>query len=173
MDGSLTIGVDPDCDTTAWAIADRKSIRAVGIIRGGLRELVVGLESAVSAWGPQKAVVEGQSIYPGSKVAPNDIVKLARFAGFAAGILAAIEPMPVLIPMPFDWKGQTPKEINQARTFAHFGILYEIRGGRSDKYCVPSGCAKIAKVKGAASLNDGDWKHVGDAAGLALWGARQ
>lgn len=172
MDGPLTIGVDPDCDTTAWAIADKKSIRAVGIIRGGLRELVVGLEAAVSPWGPQRAVVEGQVIYPGSKESPNDIVKLARFAGFSAGILAFLG-LPVLIPMPFDWKGQTPKEINQGRTFATFGILYEIRGGRSGKYCVPSGCAVAAQIRGSAGLNEGDWKHVGDAAGLALWGARQ
>lgn len=173
MDGPLVIGVDPDSDTTAWAVADRSTLYAVGIVRGGLREMVVGLEAAASPWGPQIAVVEGQTIYPGSKVAPNDIVKLARFAGFAAGILAAVHSLPVLIPMPFDWKGQAPKEINQARTFAHYGILYEVRGGRSGKYCVPSGCAKAAKVKGASSLNNGDWKHVGDAVGLALWGARQ
>ena len=172
MDGPLTIGVDPDCDTTAWAIADKKTVWAVGIIRGGLRELVVGLEAAVAPWAElSRAVVEGQKIYPGSKVAPNDIVKLARFAGFSAGILA-VASLPVLIPMPFDWKGQAPKDVNQGRTFSHYGILYEVRGGR-DAYCVPSGCAKFAQIRGAAALNAGDWKHVGDAVGLALWGARQ
>lgn len=171
MDGPLTIGVDPDCDTTAWAIADKKSVRAVGIIRGGLRELVVGLEAAVVNTALMRAVVEGQKIYPGSKVAPNDIVKLARFAGFSAGILA-VTSLPVLIPMPFDWKGQATKDVNQGRTFSHYGILYEVRGGR-DAYCVPSGCAKFAQIRGAAALNAGDWKHVGDAVGLALWGARQ
>lgn len=171
MDGPLTIGVDPDCDTTAWAIADKKSVRAVGIIRGGLRELVVGLEAAVVNTALMRAVVEGQKIYPGSKVAPNDIVKLARFAGFSAGVLAYLG-MPVLIPLPMDWKGQTPKDVNQGRTFSHYGILYEIRSGR-DAYCVPSGCAKFAQIRGAAALNSGDWKHVGDAVGLALWGARQ
>jgi hypothetical protein len=118
---------------------------------------------------PDLVAIEGQEFHHGGKAPPADIIKLAQVAGGLVGIFAVQSPrsrQALLIPS--EWKGQTPKPINQRRTFQHYGIMCSEAAG----YCYPSGCAKIAKVQGAQLLNRGDWKHVGDALGIALYAAQ-
>lgn len=115
------------------------------------------------------AVVEGQQIYTGGKAAHADIVKLAQTAGGLLGILAVLDPLlPLQFPTPAEWKKQTPKPINQGRTFAHYDIDFE--AGKD--YSWPIGCQTALRISGFSTLRKGDWKHVGDALGLALFGAR-
>lgn len=70
-----------------------------------------------------------------------------------------------------EWKQQQPKKVNQGRTFKHYNIGYVLSLG-AEPYCYPSGCARAAKIANAGKLKQCDWKHVADAVGLALYGAR-
>lgn len=114
-------------------------------------------------------VVESQHFHAGGSSPAADILKLAQVAGGIVGQLTLLDPtMKMLLVKPTDWKGQTPKPINQARTLAHYGIVFD----RGKDYCTPGGCAVAAKIEGSHKVNPGDWKHIGDALGLALHGAR-
>lgn len=174
MDQRIALGLDPDTNTTAWAIVSPGQILSVGMIRrtkgvdeGMVRLSAVALPSILSGRKIDVAVVEGQEIYLGSPAAPNDIVKLAQIAGALLGQLALLLPETALVlPTPATWKKQTPKPIHQARVLSRFGLLYEQRA----KYSLPAGCAKSARIHGADKLKDSDWLHVSDAVGLAAFG---
>lgn len=168
----VALGIDPDTKTTAWALVTLTKILAVGVfrVRGGDNMLRASAYGINELFVPRKidiAVVEGQKIYTGSKADPNDLITLAHVAGGIAGQLAVLCPQtPVCVPKPQDWKKQTPKDIHQARVLNKFGLLVEKRA----EYALPAGCAKSAKILGASSLRDTDWKHVSDAVGLAAYG---
>lgn len=175
----LVLGIDPDSHNTAWCVASLKQVIALGVVRGPLNQDHAGitmlrysglaLELILKKHQVELAVVEGQHIHYGQAAPPADILKLAQIAGGLAGQIALLSPpTKLLIAQPADWKGQTPKRVNQARSFNHYGILAE----QGKDYCVPTGCVRIAKVEGFGALRKGDWKHVGDAVGLALHGAR-
>lgn len=172
MAGTVVFGYDPDTKTPAYALVTLTEILEVGILPADLRKLSVGMQSVLDRTKPALAVVEGQQIYEGSKVRPNDIMHLAQVAGVVIGMIAAYRPTAnILWPEPVEWKKQVPKKINQARTFVHYGISYTLSLG-AEPYCYPSGCAKAARIAGAGKLKQGDWKHVADAVGLALYGVR-
>ncbi len=65
--------------------------------------------------------VEGQQVYPSesAKGDPNDMIKLAAVAGILTGAIAnmatAYEQLTMLMPLPREWKGNTPKKIHHAR----------------------------------------------------------
>ena len=181
------LGIDPDLHHTGLAIVEvgptgQRSVAWVGIARVPLRfkgeaavtAMSVSLRTSrdvmtdagdnVAAWGAHAwhyAVVEGQEIYQGSAVKVSDLLNLAQVAGAAAGVFGATR-----IPRPKDWKGQVPKHIHQHRTCRALSWAAGLRGGK-EPYVVPifAGGAPA----GADSLKDGDWKHVMDAIGLALW----
>lgn len=176
---SLVLGIDPDSRCTAWAVVSPTKIIAVGVIRGPSNEDVAqivmlrnsgfALEAILKRHNIQLAVVEGQAIHHGSKARPADILKLGIVAGGCAGQIAYLQPsVSLAIPLPADWKGTTPKPINQLRTFTHFGVL----ATKGAEYATPDGCAAIAAVDGASQVKRGDWKHLGDALGLALYGQK-
>lgn len=172
----MIIGVDPDSKDTSWAVIQGTTVLAVGVFKTKgravaqvIRQLVPAVESVVQAWLPSLVVVEGQKHRQGGKAPPDDIIRLAQIAGAIAGQVMAMCDARVMIPDPEEWKGQTPKPIDQTRSFAHFGILSAL----ATQYAYPTGCKVIARVQGAAQLNKGDWKHVGDALGLARYGSRK
>lgn len=172
MAGPVVLGFDPDTKTPAYAVVTLDEILEVGILPNELREQSVGMQSILDRQKPAMAVVEGQRIYEGSKVRPNDIMHLAQQAGVAVGMIAAFFPTAhILWPEPMEWKQQQPKKVNQGRTFKHYNIGYVLSLG-AEPYCYPSGCARAAKIANAGKLKQGDWKHVADAVGLALYGAR-
>lgn len=172
MAEQVVLGYDPDTKTPAYAVVTLTEILEVGIFPADLRKLSVGMQSVLDRLKPSLAVVEGQQIYEGSKVRPNDIMHLAQHAGIAVGLIAAFLPTANLLwPEPMEWKKQQPKKVNQGRTFTHYGIGYTLSLG-TEPYCYPSGCAKAGRIAGAGKLRNSDWKHVADAAGLALYGAR-
>lgn len=180
---SYVLGIDPDSKATAWAIVDPHSRQGVAPLSVGvwktksaetagvIRELSVALQSFTGAKSMgyfDLVVVEGQEHHHGRKTPPNDLIRLGQIAGALAGFYSTLCNT-IAIPTPTRWKGSVPKDIHQARTFAKLGILSSKAAG----YSFPSGCAALSRVQGAASLNKSDWKHVGDALGLALWGAEQ
>ena len=179
MADPLALGIDPDSRCTAWAVVSPTKIVAVGVIRGPenedvaqivmLRNSGFALEAILKRHNIQLAVVEGQAIHHGSKARPADILKLGIVAGGCAGQIAYLQPsVSLAVPLPSDWKGQTKKPIDQWRTFQHFGVL----ATKGADYTTPDGCAVIAAVEGAQAIKRGDWKHLGDALGLALYGQK-
>ena len=98
---------------------------------------------------------------------------LAAAAGAALHECVAQYPAAYgLFPRPGEWKGQVPKQINQMRAFKKLGIPAQTRGKKETGYCVPDLkhlCHIHADQIVQGPLNLGDWKHVGDAVGLALW----
>jgi len=168
----LALGIDPDTKALAWALADRHTIYAVGVVRsssGSVSEMLRNASLAIpTIRSAEIAVVESQEIHYQGKAPPADILKLAHVAGGILGILSAVCPTTKLcLPVPREWKGQVPKPIHHKRIFQHYGIL----AVEEREYCRPAGCSKIAQVVGASALKNSDWKHVTDAIGLARFGA--
>ena len=175
------LGIDPGSNGTAWAVATLTEIKRVGIVKSKpteesstqitmLRYTHVALEDIFRKH-PEISlvVVEGQQIHRGQTKSPDSITKLTLVAGGIIGQIVSLSPQcKIVAPDSDEWKGQQPKRVSQGRTFTHYGVLFD---GRSD-YMVPSGCARISVVPGYEHLNPGDWRDVGDALGLALWGSR-
>lgn len=177
----IFIGIDPDTKNTAVAVASKHKLLAVAVIKpfkfdsadtpavAMARAVWKQLEFFCKTFGTLGGVViEGQQIKHGSNAPPADILQLALVAGACLGVVGGLD-VPLLVPTPHEWKGNTPKPINQMRTFRAFGLEAEQRS----EYCVPLDSPALANVLGAKDVNHGDWKHLGDAAGLALWGARR
>lgn len=166
------LGIDPDTKNLGWAICTSKQIIAVGTVKApDMMSMMVHsglwLESILEKHFFGLAVVESQTLYPG--IDPDDITKLSHVAGAAVGQIRLLKPqLRVAFPTPGDWKGQTPKAISHMRSYAHYGVM----ATKGETFAVPQGCAKITAVDGYAKMRKGDWKHVGCAIGLALYGAR-
>ena len=114
--------------------------------------------------------VEAQEMYHGKTKDPRSIMLLANAAGCALQEMVSQYPACYSrFPAPGLWKGQVPKHIKQARAFGELRIDYSLKGNvtKGSAYCVPKLAlafdGKIENIKAA------DWKHVGDAVGLALW----
>ncbi len=116
-------------------------------------------------------VVEGQQIYKGGDKAtqnPTSIMHLSHAAGAAIGAAMGLnQHAQYVVPTPQTWKGSVPKDKHQARTFIKLGWDYEFRAG----YCVPTDFR--GRISERFKFNAGDWKHVGDAVGLAYWAAQE
>lgn len=177
----LVIGIDPDTKSTAVAVATKHKLLAVVVIKPSkqheddtpavamARALWQQLPNVFKLYGTVSAVVvEGQQIRHDASAPPADILQLALVAGACVGIAGGLH-IPLLVPLPHDWKGNTPKPINQMRTFRAFGLPAEQRS----EYCVPLDSPALQSVQGYQDVTISDWKHLGDAAGLALWGARR
>lgn len=180
----LVIGIDPDTKSTAVAVATKHKLLAVAVIKPSkldendspavamARALALRLPEIITDSCCCRIVIEGQQIRHGSSAPPADILQLALVAGACVGVVAwaraGVEGS-ILVPLPHDWKGNTPKPINQMRTFRAFGLPAEQRS----EYCVPLDSPALQSVQGYQDVTISDWKHLGDAAGLALWGARR
>lgn len=171
----LVLGIDPGSARTGLAFVDGTNVvgvRAIKLPRGlstaaVVRQLTPPLELLFEMHQDiDLVVVEGQHHHRTSPAPVADIIRLANIAGAILGIAATRSVSKLAIPEPDQWKGQTKKPINQARTFSHFGISYT----KGSSYCWPNGCAVAAAIPGYGSLKRGDWAEVGDALGLARYG---
>lgn len=118
-------------------------------------------------------VVEGQRIRPRAPARPNDILLLGQMAGVLMGCLTmcdALSAARLVVPVPEEWKGQQPKTVNQARSYTSLGWTYQIQGSKSTGYCIPISGHRA--IYCPTYLRPADWKHVGDAVGMALWAER-
>lgn len=189
------LGIDPDLHRTGLAVVARQAsgaplLVAVGIVCVSPKltgaEAVTAMASALqrelppwlaylTAEGalPELGLVEAQRLVarPGMRhKRPDDIVRLAAVAGAALGPVAALLPRAAFV-QAAQWKGQQPKPVNQARTYAALGLGARVHGKGDGAYAQPVPLpSALLGAPGADRLNPGDWKHVGDALGIALFG---
>jgi hypothetical protein len=182
------LGIDPGVQSCALAVVnDQLAIERVAFVKvkqslspdEALMHMVNIVQTAVADLGRdvEVFVVEGQQVYGGRGGVPaNDLLSLANVAGALLGYCAMeagkTPGSVVYFPRPRQWKGQQPKDVNQANTLTKLGLQYAVAKGQ-EPYCYPTGCAQVSRVRGWHGTNRGDWKHISDAAGLALWGVEK
>lgn len=187
----MFVGCDPDTHTTAIAIINdkgqplgawvcRTSAKIVGtdavlsqIV--SLCDLFFARNAMPSVWHSQVLAyaVENQEIaYTArSGKTPRGMVPVAQVAGAALLLFRGVFPEAIpWFPYPADWKGNAPKGIHQSRWYLKtWRRDCKIRPqGKSahdaSAYAVPLAPPEFI---GLSDLLMGDWKHVGDAFGLA------
>jgi len=181
----IFLGIDPDLHSLAIASVGIgpvvRSLRVVNSKGSTERDAVVDMASALAKLQlpetPTVVVVEAQEVVytARSGANPRDLINLAAVAGATVCKMKMLFPSAsVWLTPPGTWKGQVPKQIHQARMFSKLGWPYEPRGSKiRTGYCRPLSYGSQEAPAGAEGLNISDWKHVGDAVGLALWGMEQ
>lgn len=171
-----SIGMDPDVHTCAfaWLLEDKGTYELLAtIVR---QPELTGMASALKLVQTEKFkdlarirsiifVAEGQDArYAGrtSYASPQDLLPLAAISGAAICLSTA---QVIYNPLPREWKGTVRKDIMQKRILDRLGIKYEMHGGKQP-YPVPVDYEKYCTGK----VNQGDWKDITDAVGLAFWG---
>lgn len=183
----IYLGCDPDTHSTGMAAVDEHGrvlgvwcIKAKGKTEG---QAVVAMSRAFDAFLPKIYATDDLDWHSLDAVAvefpeivysaregknPRNIITLTAVAGVCLGRIVASTYFKCnhYFPRPREWKGSVPKHIHQARTCKHLGWAYEVHGKDQGRYCQPSDPPKLL---GDDTLNPGDWKHIMDAIGLALW----
>ena len=178
------IGADPDLHTLSLVAVDENSdLREVLVIKNlkGLkgREAAVELIHQLVLHGysmpclshPVAAlVVESQEIaYTAQSGAnPRSLLLIAPLSGALVFLAHCVEIEQVLLPTPQKWKGSVKKVDHHCRIFKKLGWEYEEKSG----YCCPvagyeDNLDYLECFNG--KLNSGDWKHITDSVGLALY----
>lgn len=170
----IVLAIDPDTRTPAFACIEQEAgvfrflFGGCGHVTGeeepavaAAKALAQALDQHPNAPHPSRvqAIVEGQAIYPGSKAKPQHILGLAFAAGACLGMLMT-RGYQVRSVAPAAWKGQVPKHVCQGRAYATLGWDYRVTDGQRP-FALPADQRDIRRA---------DWKHVGDAVALALWG---
>lgn len=178
----IVLGIDPDTKNTGVAIVDEHKIHAVGVLSirdqkltgdeavramcrrlRDLRGVWVGIDIVIDKW-----VVESQEVYKGlkQKAKPADMIRLAQVAGAA---MAQLPPENGLCPTAGVWKHTVTKGASQGRALQHYGIPFDFVSAKDG--CRPIPGATLG-IYGADTISPAQWKHVGDAIALALWGVQ-
>ncbi len=179
----LFLGCDPDMHamTFAWVGENLEPYRIQVVkipskLKGTDALLAMGkeLNRPISIGGVDSFAVEGQDLTrrdeDGRKPNPYNILHLASAAGL--GMAYCYKHCPQgLMPLASEWKGQLDKLAHHKRILHHAGISeYSISGGRKP-FCIPTNTETIHKEVWGGKINDGDWKHIVDAIGLAQYAA--
>lgn len=181
----IYIGIDPDLHRTGVAVISEVNGEVIGfaphclkvstdmraedaaIAMGRqLRVFFNGANDTIDAAGGGVVAIEGQEIaYTGrSGKNPRSVLHLAWVSG---AVIAAAHYHKIYLWAPAKWKGTSPKHIHQARTYKQFGWGARKHGSGKECYCQPVG-DDVKDLEKECGINPGDWKHVGDAMGLAL-----
>lgn len=181
------VGVDPDMHHTAIAVVDVDGqVVMVGMVKTKdckEREAIVEMSHALADYfmadelprNIHTLVVESQEISYTAKSGknPRSVMMLANISGAvlaAAKVFYSIQGQDcrnVFLVPPAEWKGQVPKQIQQARTLQRLGWGFIKTGPKLTGYCYPE---KVpTNVIGIENILQGEWKHVLDAIGIALW----
>lgn len=183
-----SIGIDPDLHSTACAVLDQdRRVLYLGVARGsasnkGLdaileqaRQSVDVINGAVPDTVLREAFeipasiiasIESPRYYHGSRKSnPQDLIHLAHVSGI---FLAHLDRWGVKCSLvtPKDWKAEKEKAVSQASSYREMGWSYTVAKGEG--YCVP----ELGPAYDRFNIRKGEWKHVGDAVGLALHGLR-
>jgi hypothetical protein len=110
------LGIDPGLNACgiAWCRGEVWNTLTVRPRATELHHILREIVAQVPA-GPWDLVVqERPQIYTNRKAKgdPNDMIPLAMLVG---AIVLAVQPAPVLLPWPRQWKGTVPKDIHHAR----------------------------------------------------------
>lgn len=181
----MILGIDPDLHNTGLALADAHRVYAVRLVTVDKNlkgeDAVIAMCAALPpvmasllGSGVEGIVVEAQELYLGGdapKGKPEDLFNLANVTGAALSVV--VQGPARRRPLPKEWKGQRPKSVHQASVCLKLGWAFERRAD----YVVPH-FHEDALVRGYPTPDGadeimplGNWKHVMDAVGLALWGA--
>lgn len=186
------IGCDPDLHSTAIALVqrdpaseefkvlaatvvrtstDKKRNRAVEELINKRRHKINEFYRSVEIEEDPRCVIESQEMVYSSRSGanPRDLLPIATVTGVMAQYLADY-CLEVVLPLPSEWKGQVPKAVNHARTASLLGWETKTMGGKKPYLCPVSGHEEIRLT---GKVNPGDWKHLMDAIGLAIWGLKQ
>lgn len=197
----VSIGVDPDSTTTALAtvVVDdlgRILLHDVAIIRTESFDLCavgLGISDYLERTGtllgglipggsledvdPVLLTVEEPQIYAGVRTKPQDIAKLGMVTGAVMGASSASDHLLILdsiTVLPAKWKGQLPKRVSQARSWRKLDIPCDVAGKDERAYCVPNLLGSpLSLVAERKKILKSDWRHLGDALGIALWRLEQ
>ncbi len=145
-DDGVLVTIDPGKLSSGYAIFIDRELKACGLAKDAsdiLRHWRLG-----RSW-PELVVMEYPKIYDRRrwKGDPNDLLSITAAGAFLAG---ALHPMRFKIVQPEEWKGQTPKEIQNAR---------------DERVLSPDEVAVLESVPVAA----GKMHNVIDAVGIGLW----
>lgn len=184
----IFIGCDPDVHSIGFAAVNEHykpvflgCCKSMGATDTDAIEMLVGEQrtwlkdySGLKALENVMAIaVEAQDHYLGSTPNPKSISLLAAAAGATLQLLHGCWPAASLrFVKPVIWKKQIPKVIHHARIYKRVGWEYKKSANkkRSDQYCWPIIPPFQRDILGLETVkNKGDWKHVGDALGIALW----
>jgi hypothetical protein len=155
------LAIDPSLTCTGWAFFEGPTLKQCGIVRtdpswplamriGRAAEMITARDEE-EAWPEHDTVIEWPQVYTfgKSKGDPNDLLPVAGVAAVCAATLAYAS-RPAELVKPAAWKGQTPKDVHNAR------VLARLTPG------------ELAMVDGSGipmSLRN----NVIDAIGLGLW----
>jgi len=156
----ITVGCDPDTHFPAFAAVQDgvliwagaglvpKELTGDRAVGAALAEIVGVTESMAGIGFFDRMVVEGQAIYPDTPLGKSGIdglFRVAHTAGAAALALWCLSPKAqILMPQPFEWKGNGSK------------VKYSKRLKGGDIHL--------------AGIEPRKLPHIEDAIGLALWG---
>lgn len=188
----LFIGIDPDLHTipmvflgdedlpvTIFQInVDKKlkGTRCIIELAKTLGERCEDMMSGQDKLNIRAVAVENQSMKQAEKIGARkeDILHLGQAAGMMLLIVSTVTDN-LYFPGPQQWKGTVPKQIHQARVCNRMGWRYSKAAG----YVVPEiefGTDYVFAGLNAKTLqveekvpNKGDWKHIMDSIGLALY----
>lgn len=178
----MILGIDPDLTSTALAVLNphHDEIARFGLIRAARYEDM--LESVPlelrRLLGPHAdnidvAVVEGQQIYQSriegkeARADKNDLIRLAHVTGTCVGVLRSLGIDAVVV-LPVDWKGQRSKLATGEKLVRKWDWEAHRRGGK-DPYLEMVGRESMVKTSDGRKCKVSDWKHLVDAAGIAVW----
>ncbi len=149
----ILVAIDPGKRASGYAIFLDRELKACGLAKDAsdiLRHWYSPPDRVCWCRGwPELVVMEYPKIYDRRrwKGDPNDLLPITAAGAFLAGVL---QPVRLKIVHPEEWKGQTPKEIQNARDQ---GVLS------------PAELAVLESVPVAA----GKMHNVIDAVGIGLW----
>ena len=107
------VAVDPSSRATGWATYAGQELTACGLIRGhDTLDMIEAIRGDLPHGLP--AIIELPKVYQQSrqKGDPNDLIHVAAVAGACALVCTP----PIRFVLPREWKGTTPKRIDNART---------------------------------------------------------
>jgi hypothetical protein len=178
----LVLGIDPDLHTTGWAAYDSnlRKVIAVGCLK--VPRKLTGFDAIEATmvkcrsecWGGivNVLVVEGQELYLGNTKNTRSILDLALCAGALMGTTYTGSG-DILCPKPAEWKGQVPKYIHHKRILDGLGVASYRVGVTKSTFAILPEKDSLHLLPDGDRLKNGDWKHVTDAIGLAIWGAEK
>lgn len=190
----ICIGADPDLTDTSIAIIDydsgvllyglvvhsshkkndKQGVKLQRAIRDVSREMHIhahGEDSTMGMAHVVAAAIESQeprhAVRKGART--TDLITLATVSGAVAGSVASLYPNMLLLPKPWMWKGNVPKQVHQARIFSAMGMGYiPVGKNPSDGYCRPKDPPDCVK-----HIKQTHWKHLADAIGLARYARKK